>query len=420
MKRTILVFIFAILIFSCKKNELKQDPYIDISEEYVIANNDGMEKHISVSSNCQLKVLNSFSWCTASILENGKDLYLKVSPNDSKEKRTTEILLTYDNISKRLVVEQQGKVSDDSPNKDDLLWDIFPANSFSNITYELGSDNKTRLYKINSKRVFINQNIKEQVFPGNIIKSKVDNISHLNGTNYTYNLIDYTFVSQNSILSHVNIIPSYESFKKDIQDYTKTLPTQNLEFSALAPIRYTSYRNLRLLGLGNIGLKLDEIIGGGKSYINNEMKRKTGILYSFSQSFFSVMMDYPERLIKEEVTEPELSELAYISNIYFGRTGLLLVESDYDFSLTKRVVSQIMRNEELEESNKNIIGNFKFWLITFKKDGLHVKNGDFSLVHEYLNIQTKYSLDDIIPLYFETNKLKDHTVNSLNLYVNLP
>ena len=149
------------------------------------------------------------------------------------------------------------------------------------------------------------------------------------------------------------------------------------------------------------------------------MKHRTGILYTYAQECFSVIMDYPQLLINESIKEPELSSIAYINSITFGKTGLLFIEGDSDFATISNVVTKIMKDEELNNYDIHIKDNLAIWLLSFDKNGEHFENGDFTLIRKYIKDQTAINSDQIIPLHFSVNKFNDHSLGALNIGVQL-
>ena len=61
------------------------------------------------------------------------------------------------------------------------------------------------------------------------------------------------------------------------------------------------------------------------------MTRKYGLIYSFKRTFFTLDIDIPKKLIKEELKDADKAKGAsYVSSVGYGRVGLLIVESDTD------------------------------------------------------------------------------------------
>ena len=80
----------------------------------------------------------------------------------------------------------------------------------------------------------------------------------------------------------------------------------------------------------NLGVKLDEIMSD-VSFKEKEMTRKYGLIYSFKRTFFTLDIDIPKKLIKEELKDADKAKGAsYVSSVGYGRVGLLIVESDTD------------------------------------------------------------------------------------------
>ena len=70
----------------------------------------------------------------------------------------------------------------------------------------------------------------------------------------------------------------------------------------------------------NLGVKLDEIMSD-VSFKEKEMTRKYGVIYSFKRTFFTLDIDIPKKLIKEELKDADKAKGAsYVSSVGYGRS----------------------------------------------------------------------------------------------------
>lgn len=410
--RRIGIFIFLFLVVACRNSNSDSEYYISLLENNIVINSAGGKKQILISANCEWTILDTPNWCVAKkiIEENKEYLYIDILPNDTKNSRNTILYLRFENIYKSVSIHQNGENTEAS-----LPWYTFPMNTFTDVQIE--NNNTTQFYQITSEALFVNPKMKQQVFLGNLINTQIGDMMHLTDyyNKYTYNTIS---VTSNDGKIQKLLTPSFNEFNDFVEEIIAITPEQNLKLNISSPIQYTSYKHLHLLGQGNIGFNLDEMVGG-RPYYECEMKHRTGILYTFAQDCFSVIMDYPQLLINESIEEPELSSIAYINSITFGKTALLFIEGDFDFATISNVVTKIMKSKELNTYDIHIKDNLAIWLLSFDKNGEHFENGDFTLIHKYIKDQTTFNSRQIIPLYFSVNKFKDHSLGTLNIGLQL-
>ena len=62
------------------------------------------------------------------------------------------------------------------------------------------------------------------------------------------------------------------------------------------------------------------------------MGKRTGFFYNYSREMFTIMMDYPDKLIRETISEEQLPDMSYITHLTFGRMSLLFVETDLEYT----------------------------------------------------------------------------------------
>lgn len=118
---------------------------------------------------------------------------------------------------------------------------------------------------------------------------------------YTFNPI--TVFSLTGTEKSQTFIPSkseQDAYANKILDKN---PSQNEAFiSDGKGITYNSHRELNLIGTGNMGINLDKVISG-KSYREQEMTKKNGLIYSFSHKLFTLSMDLEEHIVKEKINK---------------------------------------------------------------------------------------------------------------------
>ena len=414
------LFLFALAFTACRNDGLSDKPgetyYITPEEGAIETDYAGIRKRIPVASNCDWHPGTVPEWCIVEkTTSEGKEyLDLEIRPNPGETPRETTIPLLYGrNIATAsLSVSQSGK-----EHTDPLKWECFSINKLANAEYELSDDQITRKYRITGTVAFVAPTFMKQVYPGHLINRKADNYRLTAYDQYTYNPITVTITSPAIKISEFPK-PSFEATNELAQQAISNLSDRSVNFIADAPVQYNSYRHLHLLGMGNLGISLNQLITG-RPYTDKEMARKTGIIYNYSHALFNVSMDYPEKLVEETIGKEELPDLVYINSVIYGKTSLLLVESDDDFTTVKVLISKIANNENLSDNEVKIKDKLDIWYIYFDTYGAHTIRGGSSLIGRC--IEEMQSLKTgIIPLNFTVNNLEDNSVGEMEIDLELP
>lgn len=413
------LILFVLAFAACKESEPERTYYITPAEIEIDAAEAGIQKRIEVASNCDWTVETTPEWCTArKTAAAGREyLDLEVCPNDYEAPREATLVLSfrsdrYTHTTARLRISQSGKeVQTDDP----LAWNPFAVNKLTLAEYDLAEDGVTRTYRISGTQIFVSSSFAKQVFPGNLIDRHTDNRELTDYRDrYTFNPI-HIAAFPNSKIYETESLPSYEAAHEMAKQIVAELSVQNLVFNYIGPIRYNSYRHLHLLGRGNLGLNLDEMISGSP-YTRKEMEKRTGMIYSGCQSLFDIVMDYPEKLIQETIGGDELRDLSYINSVSYGKAYLLVIESDDDFTAVNSVVNQIRRGSNLNDEDRKVRDALDVWYICFDQFGAHAIRGNYTLIED----GTERLPPQIIPVNFTTNKLENNSVGNMVIKFDLP
>lgn len=408
------------LAFSaCKESEPERTYYITPAETEIEAGEAGIEKRIEVASNCDWTVEATPEWCSArKTAAAGREyMDLEVRANDHEAPREATLVLSfrgdgYTRTTASLRISQSGK---EAQTDDPLAWNPFAVNNLSLAEYDLSEDGVTRSYRISGTQLFASHSFAKQVFPGNLIDRHTDNRELTDYRDkYRFNPIHIAAYSNRKLYETASS-PSYEAANELAKQIIAEQPVQNFEYNYIGPIRYNSYRHLHLLGRGNLGLNLDEMITG-RSYSEKEMEKRTGMIYSGCQSLFDIVMDYPEKLIQETIGGEELGALSYINSVSYGKAYLLLIESDDDFTAVKSVVNSIRRGWDLDDDERKVRDALDVRYIYFDQSGAHATRGDYTLIGN----GTDRFPPQIIPVNFTTNKLETDAVGDMVIEFNLP
>ena len=405
----LIIFIF----ISCNNVELEPKSYIDLSQNELFIASSGDTKIIYVTSNCNWAATNTSDWCIINTNKGTEkpNIEVTVLPNKTDSTRKTIIKIT-DGI-----IKQTLNIAQDSNNKAHQLdWHTFPVNSITSANYTLGSNGIERIYNIIGNRIFINGYIQKKIYHGNLINNNLNGFVDLvDYPNYTYNTITVgSFVNGKAFIK--TFIPSYQETGDLAKEVLQSLPIQNLQFNYNnSPIKYTSYRQLNLLGKGNLGTNLEEIISG-HSYLEKEMNKKNGFIYSYNMVLFDLVMDNQEEIITEKITDEKiLKNLSCIKSINYGRTAYLLIETDENEITVNNIIIKIRKDEPLTEYEISLFNTLDVYYLHFDNNLKIIaekgKGNNKEVVKKYMN---SINGSSIIPLTFSTQSYSDHSSTNVN------
>lgn len=175
--------------------------------------------------------------------------------------------------------------------------------------------------------------------------------------------------------------------------------------------------------MGNLGLALDELITG-KSYKDEKMSKTSGFIDFYSQSLFSIDMDFPNSTVVQEELDPNdypNENLAYINSVEYGRIGLLIIESDSDPKDIRTLLSKIKKSETLNVEDNTLLTTLDAYNIYFdKQQKLIVNKGKLDAIQSYYNQAEKDPFEYSFIYQFQ---LTDYFINAMtpvNYKVQLP
>lgn len=413
-------FLLTLAFVACHDDTPEQPHYISLDESKIVTDYAGIQKRIEVTSNCDWTIRNIPQWCIIEkvVMDNTVYLDVEVLPNDTEVLREATVMLSYSHdryktTTADLFISQTGQKK---PEYDPLQWQPFAVNKFNDNKYDLLPDNVTRKYRLLAEQSFINPAFRTQVYPGHLINCHTDNRTLTVYDQYTYNPITIS-AYVNRVLYEKELLPSFDGLNEMVQQITSELPTQNQQFSYIGPFQFYSHKHLHLLGVGNLGLNLDELISG-KPYTEKEMEKRTGFFYNYSWEMFTIGMNYPDKLIQETISEEQLPDMSYVASMVFGRMSLLFVETNQDYTKAKGVVAKIIKNEKLSADEIQIKDDLLVYYLYFDKGNnpQTVMGGD-ELIGRFVS---EISSLNITPLGFTTNKLSNNQVGNLVIEFTLP
>lgn len=408
-----LVYLVILFLFTSCAKEGTEESYINLSEYEIYTSETGAEMKIEVLSNCEWSITDIPQWCIIDITngEFNAKLTLRIIPNSANSTRKAYVKIFGNGVTEYLYIEQ-----DRSTKGYDIKWFSFPVNIFTTVNYTHMGDETGRIYVLKGTKIFANASIKSKLYLGNIINKISDNLLNIEDyPEYTYNPITIgSFVDGKAYIKTI-YRPSLSELDILANEIIRIKQNQILNFSFDdTPISYSSHRQLYLLGKGNLGVDLDRLIFG-YSYTEKEMVRQTGLIYSYCNTLFNIIMDIPEKLVNENIID---RNLAYVSNLNYGRIGLLIIESDYNYNLLSRTIKKVMKEERLSNEETIIIEQSSIYYLYFNNSGDIIKReGEIEAIRDYIN---SINESDIIPLSFSINNCIDNHVEEVEYKVLLP
>lgn len=424
MKHTI-YWVLILLCISCGDDNKPEQAYISLDQtEIAFDDSDSSHKiQLKVKANSIWQINNIPDWISLDRIKGNTSTEITITVNSNKniEPREAKIIFTCDDKSVILSISQAKGVKE-------LAWSPLAFFSFDNdVSFVYGKNNIERIYNFTTRQLFINPsvnpNIEEKIFLGNLVNRHLErntDIAVYNG--YTFNPI--TVFSLLGTEKSQTFIPS-----KSAQDAFANLiiskkPTQSEVFrSDGIGVIYNSHRELNLIGVGNMGVNLDEVISE-KSYQEQEMTRSNGIIYSFSHTLFTLSMDLQEHIAKEEINKNDFPDnsISYISSVSYGRIGLLIVESDYDITRIKSVINKILQTkpETLTLEDMTILNELNAYHLYYdKSQRVKITKGNIEAIEAYKN-QITGDIYNVFPFKFTISDYFEHGDSSMGFSITLP
>lgn len=405
----ILSIILTFTFNSCKDSNEINEPELkfELAQNPISFEAKGQEIKVQLTANTEWSIENIPSWLAIEPTSGSQstEIIITCEPNESMDKKNANILF----VSTEKNIEC--KISQAGITREDLLGlGGLSGTRIISADYKLGPDNKERIYDLKYSQLYINPLLKDKVFLGAMIDSKMK--SNGDVTVFSdYKLYPITVISTTAYqIGDSTFIPSIAAQEEYAQRVIDSKPKQIESFSS-SSTEFHSYRQLHLIGMGNIGIKLDEVMNG-ESYQEKEMGKKNGLIFSYYLSVFSIIMDLPENgRVTEDILKAEdfpNQSLAYIDKISYGRMGMLIVESDNEIPLMRSIVNRIKSGETLTEEEKIIANEIKACHVFFDKNNkIHVENGQADVIKAYSERGNNKYMYDVYPIscgmlnYFE-------------------
>ena len=395
-----LVFLF--ITSSCKDEDNPELNVLKLDRDEILFENIGGDKTIQLTTNGEWETKNIPNWLLLSKTSGNTsiEIVIKAETNNKYEDRTAEIIFKGEGQTVMLKVIQ-------SKRENVLNWNTFLLNQFSSVNDTLGADNIERAYNFEANGLFVNPSIQDKVFLGNLVNRKMGvntNLTEYKG--YTFNpIVTFSFDDIETFT------PSKTEERNVIERIRKEYPNDGQKEASIPNsngVKFSSYRELNLIGAGNMGINLDEVISGS-SYKEKEMTKSNGLVFVYEQTYLSLDMDFPDQLVKEEIKKEDFPNggLSFISRVSYGRVGLLIIESDHDIKKVGSAAYEMMKGRPITEEENRILNESDIYHLYFDKNHkLHTQKGKTDVIescHNYIasNTYDIYLTKFVITDYFE-------------------
>lgn len=381
-------------------------PFIKLSESSIMLSSSAGVKRIQISTNRPWKIAEySNEWISISPTsgEGSAEITIEANENRNKDMRHAYIKINGEEMQKVLYISQNGL-------SDHIRIPSLPIFPYKEFSYNQKSG------RVLTNSLFINPVIKDKIYLGNLVgHNSQSNIYIPEFTGYTFNPITV------STSAHIdgeivrNYIPSSEEQDAFAEQIAEQLQNQSdLKTIKDNAIEFYTHKELRTIGSVNLGVKLDEVVAG-TSYTEQEMLKEYGLIYSFKNIFFTLDMDHPEKLIKEELKEADKAKgVSYVSSVNYGKVGLLIVESDTDSRDVRMAINKILKGKPLSSEEKDLLLAADIYYVYFDKEkNVQTLKGSLDAVNAYRDAALKVA-DSIYPVEFRLSNYMDNSQRTIS------
>lgn len=410
-RKASLVFTYGKLSKTVEIEQLGWDegePFIKLSESTVNLPSAAGIKRIKLTTNRPWKLSeNYYQWISVSPTsgEGSAEITITVNENRNPGSRHLYVHFIGEMMEKELYIEQLGL-------GDYNLIPSLPIFSYQKISY----NPQQNAGRVLTNSLFINPEIKDKIYLGNLVSHNAQsNILIPEFTGYTFNPI--TISTSAAISGEVvkTLIPSKVEQEAFAQQVAGQLHNQgDLFVLGDNAVEFYNHKDLRAVGIVGLGVKLDEVVSGF-SYAEKEMPRKYGLIYSYKHTFFTLDMDLPEKLIKEELkNEDHAVGVSYVSTVSYGRVGLLIVESDTDSREVRPAINNVLNGKSLSSQENDLIAAADIYYVYFDEEkNVQTLKGNLEAVTAYRDAALK-GADAIYPVEFKLSDFIDRSQSTIS------
>lgn len=384
------------------------EPFIKLSESTVNLPSVPSIKRIKLTTNRPWKLSeNYYQWISVSPTsgEGSAEITISVNENRNPGSRHLYVHVIGEMMEEELYIEQLGL-------GDYNLIPSLPIFSYQKISY----NPQQNAGRVLTNSLFINPEIKDKIYLGNLVSHNAQsNILIPEFTGYTFNPI--TISTSAAISGEVmkKLIPSAVEQATFAQQVAEQLHYQGDMFVlGDNAVEFYNHKDLRAVGIVGLGVKLDEV-ASGFSFAEKEMPRKYGLIYSYKHTFFTLDMDLPEKLIKEELkNEDHAVGVSYVSTVSYGRVGLLIVESDTDSREVRLAINKVLNGKSLSSQENDLIAATDIYYVYFDEEkNVQTLKGNLEAVTAYRDAALK-GADAIYPVEFKLSDFIDRSQSTIS------
>lgn len=417
--------IYLILVFSfisCENEGEKNVASISLDQTEIVFESIGGISKVKLTTGDEWEVKNVPEWISLDQY-NGKassEIIITSEANETSNPREAEILFICYNQSVTLTINQTQKT-------EELAWSSLCFSQFDDVSFILGNNDVERIYSFSTRQLFLNPsltaNTEGEFFLGNLVnRSLKDNKNIEVYKGYTFNPIT-AFTTIGTEKSRT-FMPSKSAQDDFVDQILSNKPTQSESFLVDGSgVVYNSHRELNLIGVGNMGVNLDEVVSNN-SYQEQEMTKKNGIIYSFSHTLFTLNMDMQEHIVKEQISKNDFpnNSISYISGISYGRIGLLIIESDYSIDKIRSIVNKILqrKSEAFTLEDTAVSDELSAYHLYYdKSQKLKIATGKKDVIEAYNN-QITDDLFNVFPFKIMVSDYFERGESNMYFNIDLP
>lgn len=378
-------------------------PFIELDTYMLNSSSLVSSFRVKLTTNRPWKLYFAPDWITVtpSSGDQSTEITVSIAENRNLEGRESVVVFQGESENKPLKISQQG------------LGDMVISPGLFIFRFErMRYDSKLNQLEGWANYLFINPSIQDDIYLGNLVCPAAQSNTYIPGfSGYTYNPI--TVSTSSPAVSEVmkTYLPSLseqDAFARQIAEQI-TNGEGGAIIESLKGSSFYNHKQLHVIGMINLGVKLDELVSGA-SYMEKDMPRKYGLIYSFKRTFFSLDMDIPEKLIQEELKEADREKgAAYVSSVTYGRVGLLIVESDADPGEVQAVIDKLMGNKPLSQQETELLSVTDIYYVYFDKDkNVQIEKGGQEVVTAYKEA-IRIGTDGIYPVEFSLANYMDNS-----------
>lgn len=414
------LFFLLLLCISCNNDAYKPEQSIfSLDKTEIVFEPAGGEIRIVLTTNSDWTTDDIPDWISLDHTSGNttQQITITTEANDDTQDREAEIIFANNYEKMALSISQ-------APKKRELAWSSLVFSSFDNVNFILGENNIERIYSFTARQMFITHELDqgEKIFVGNLVNRKLnDNTDIIEYPDYTFNPITvFPLTGMEKSRTYVPSKAEQDAFAAQIIE-KKPVQNEKFVFDGIG-IEYGSHRELSLIGRGNMGISLDEIVSG-KSYREQEMVKKNGIIFSFAQTLFTFAMDLQDRIVKEDIDKNDFPDngLSYISSVSYGRIGLLIIESGHSAAKIRTIVNKILQNNShlLSHDETAILDEINaYHLYIDKSQGMMVTKGQSDAIEAY-GTQITNDRFNVFPFKFAVSDYFEHANIEMTFHLRL-